>query len=664
MKQKFSPVLAKRFRRWTACLLCTGILATLAPSVAFAAPTHRLQRISPTLLTWEISDTLSGSHTNPVPAWVTEDSTTLQLPAASTFDVRQNGSVIPVVEATLTRRATHAEATEYKIDVSTRIFLRLASPISEPAQIAVSHPAAGSVASNISPTAPSPAFLVNHVGYLPTGPKKAFFYEFLGDWGELALPDGATFSVINTANGATVYSGTARRRADVGFNTTPLPYQNAWELDFSSVTSAGTYRIQIAGFGASTNLIVSEGAAGHAARSSALGLYHQRSGVALTLPYTRFTRAAGHLAPAEVPDAQHPTDPLLAASAADALSNPRHTAPLITNVTSSLYPFIRQGPVDVSGGHHDAGDYSKYTINSAQLIHEVAFAAESFPGAGSLDNLGLPESGDGIGDLWQIAKREADFLAKLQDSDGGFYFLVYPRARRYENNVLPAQGDPQVVWPKNTAVTAAACAALAQLGGAPAFKQAFPDDAQRYLSAATNAWQFLESAIARFGRDGAYQKLTHYGNDFMHDDEMAWAAASLFAATGEERYQTALRSWMPDPANREIRRWTWWRLYGSWGNAIRAYVFADARPMAAAREATYLAACKNEIVAAGVDQVTRAEQSALGLSFPSESKRIYSAGWYFPQGAAFDLMAATIQSTDASQKAQFQTALWSNLGYA
>jgi hypothetical protein len=41
----------------------------------------------------------------------------------------------------------------------------------------------------------------------------------------------------------------------------------------------------------------------------------------------------------------------------------------------------------------------------------------------------------------------------MQDDDGGFYFLVYPRDRAYENDVLPDHGDPQIVWPKNTAAT-------------------------------------------------------------------------------------------------------------------------------------------------------------------------------------------------------------------
>src|ERR1043166_8523448 len=209
---------------------------------------------------------------------------------------------------------------------------------------------------------------------------------------------------------------------------------------------------------------------------------------------------------------------VLEGMSSDYADNPRHTAPQLKDVNSSLYPFVRQGKVDVSGGHHDAGDYSKYTINSAQLIHTLVFAADNFPGAGDLDNLGLPESGDGKSDLLQLAKWEADFLAKMQDEDGGFYFLVYPRGRAYENDVLPDRGDPQVVFPKTTAVTAAAVAALAQTASSPRFRRQFPAEAAAYLERARRGWAFLERAWARYGRDGAYQKITHYGDFAMDRD--------------------------------------------------------------------------------------------------------------------------------------------------
>src|SRR5258706_4884876 len=93
--------------------------------------------------------------------------------------------------------------------------------------------------------------------------------------------------------------------------------------------------------------------------------------------------------------------------------------------------------IDVSGGHHDAADYSKYTINSAHFIHTLVFAADNFPDVAPLDNLGIPESGDGKSDILQEAKWEADFLRKIQDPgkvddgsgsgtsvvDGGFFTL-------------------------------------------------------------------------------------------------------------------------------------------------------------------------------------------------------------------------------------------------
>src|SRR5205809_2926494 len=95
--------------------------------------------------------------------------------------------------------------------------------------------------------------------------------------------------------------------------------------------------------------------------------------------------------------------------------------------------------------------------------------------------------------IW--AFRKADFLAKMQDADGGFYFLVYPRDREYEYDVLPDQGDPQVVWPKTTAVTAAAVGALAQTASSPRFRQQYPATAALYLQKAQLGWNFLTNAI-------------------------------------------------------------------------------------------------------------------------------------------------------------------------
>src|SRR5439155_6012234 len=244
---------------------------------------------------------------------------------------------------------------------------------------------------------------------------------------------------------------------------------------------------------------------------------------------------------------------------------PPQTAPAMTAATE-LFPFVRQGTIDTSGGHHDAGDYSKYTINSASMVHYLMFAVDSLAGVSALDNLGIPESGDGISDVMQEAKWEADFLAKIQDTDGGFYFLVYPREREYEAWTLPENGDPQIVWPKTTSVTAAAVAALAQCASSPLFKRTYPAAAAQYLQKAQLGWQFLTNALARYGKNGAYQRITHYGDTFADQDELAWAACEMYLATGDQSIHQKLLSWF-NPSDSTTWQWGWHHMIECYGHA-------------------------------------------------------------------------------------------------
>src|SRR6185503_12405390 len=117
-------------------------------------------------------------------------------------------------------------------------------------------------------------------------------------------------------------------------------------------------------------------------------------------------------------------------------------------------------------------------------------------------------------------------------------------------------------------------AALAQMASSPKFKAAYPAEATAYLVKAKAGWQFLMNAIARYGKDGSYQKVTFYGDNYMHDDELAWAACELFVATGESQYHTKLMEFFPDPSAGATMRWGWWRMSEAWGNAIRSYAFA------------------------------------------------------------------------------------------
>ena len=574
-------------------------------------------------------------------------------PPASDFTVTVAGRPVAITAVGLKRRVAYAPVAKRDLRVATHYYLRLAAPItastdtSAPAISVRSSPLITTTAT-FDPLRLNPAIHINQEGYVPTLPKRAMIGYYLGDLGELEIPTAGGFSLIDVSTGKPVFHGELTPRRDVGYTTSPRPYQDVLAADFSAFTTPGEYRLHVPGLGASRPFLIDDGIAMAFLRTYALGLYHQRCGCTNALPFTRFVHAACHTAPALIPTASPDarfdfTWATVARSAVIASrDNPPQTAPPLTSAAGQLYPFINQKSADVSGGHHDAGDYSKYTINSAALIHYLMFTVDAVPDVAALDNLGLPESGDGLSDVLQEAKIEADYIAKLQDADGGFYFLVYPQTREYESNVLPDHGDPQVVWPKNTAVTAAATAALAQCASSPAFKKAYPADAARYLRQAKLGWAFLTAAIAKHSKAGAYQKITFYGDHYTHDDELTWAACELFLATGDPVYREKLFAWLPNPADYTTFRWGWWRMSESWGNAIRSYAFAarSGRLPASALDARYLRICEGEIIAAGDDVLSWSAKNAYATPFPVATKVVRGAGWYFSLDQASDMAVA------------------------
>jgi hypothetical protein len=633
----------------------------------------QLRAISPTVLELTLITTKAPEATK-VGQWDFADfNGHLHLPSADKFQVIANGKTIPIHAVGFRRRVVYAPLARRDLRIGNFLYLELATPLAEGATVEVKDPdgkfwpTKTEFATALDPLRYSPAIHVNQHGYVPGFKKQAFVGYFLGSLGELKVAATNGFELVDAQNGTSVHHGPLTVRHDLGCEYSPAPYQNVLQADFTEFKTPGEYRLKVAGLGVSFRFFVDEGAAAAVARTYALGLYHQRCGTSNALPFTRFVHGPCHTAPAEIPNMQFTnTIRFLAEASANFKDNPRHTAPQLKDFDSCLYPFVRRGKIDVSGGHHDAGDYSKYTINSAALVHTLVFAADVLPGVGALDNLGLPESGDGKSDILQEAKWEADFLAKMQDDDGGFYFLVYPRDRQYENDILPDPGDPQIVWPKTTAVTGAAVAALAQAASSPLFKKQFPEAAEMYLAKAKKGWDFLERAIAKYGRDGAYQKITHYGDDFMHNDEIAWAACELFLATGDIAFHKRLTSAF-DPVDADTRRWGWWRLYESYGRAIRSYAFAakSGRMKREQLDQSFLRRCEIEVTAAANDQLRWAQESAYGTSFPTETKRVRSGGWYFSMDQAFDLAAAFAmdQPPMNDPRPKYLEAMLSNLNY-
>jgi len=623
-----------------------------ADDVELALPpvgSNTLHVLSPTLLELVLINTKAPDPA-PVTSWNFVDSSGhFNAPATSEFNVTVNGQQVAVQQVSFKRRPLFAPITTYDLRITNSLILQLATPVADGQSVSVTNPDSTLWASSMqfaitaNPLRYSPAVHVNQEGYASTWPKKATVGYYLGTMGEMPIPTLA-FAIVDASSGASVFQGTLAARPDVGFNTSPTPYQKVYEADFSAFTTPGEYELQVPGLGASLPFLIDDGIAMGFARTFALGLYQQRCGMANAMPFTRFVHNACHTAPASIPmpAASFGFTWTTVAGYANQINsdNAPQTAPALTSPSAQLFPFVNQGAIDVSGGHHDAGDYSKYTADSADLVHDLMFAVDSIPGVAALDNLGIPESGDGVSDVMQEAKWEADFLAKMQDADGGFYYLVYPKDTEYED-IPPDQAGPQVLWPKNTAATAAAVAALAETASSPAFKKQYPAAAALYMQKATLGWQFLSASIAKYGKNGGYQKIAHFGDTFADNDEFAWAACEMFLATGNPTYQMTLESWY-DPSNSSTWMWGWWHCFECYGNAARDYAFAvkSGRLQASQIDPAYLAKCQAEVTAAGDAALLWSQHTAYGTSFPDEDKAFMTAGWYFSTAQTFDLTTA------------------------
>ncbi|HEX4262927.1 MAG TPA: glycoside hydrolase family 9 protein [Verrucomicrobiae bacterium] len=630
---------------------------------------YTLHVLTPQLLELKVINSASAGSTTPSSLNLVSSAYSFAAPALGTVAVKANGQTVAVTAVGFKRRPLYAPLYKFDLRVDNNIYLQLASPISDNQVITVSNPSGALWNSSTVFTATAdplrfnPAIHVNQEGYMPTYSKIAMIGYWAGSMGEISLPASSGFKLVDANSGATVFTGTLGSRLDSGWSYNPSPYQKVYQADFTSFTTPGQYRLVVPGMGASLPFNITDGIAMAFARTYALGLYNQRCGSAVSLPWSRYTHDACHTAAATIP--WPPQNFAWTWQTIDNYGtivnpdNPTQTAPKISENTL-LFPFVKTGTVDVSGGHHDAGDYSKYMTDSAAVVHSLMFAVDSLPGVAQLDNLGIPESGDGISDVLQEAKWEADYIAKMQDTDGGFYFIVYPTTREYEADVTPDHGDPQIVWPKTSTATGAAVAALAQCASSPAFKAAYPQAAANYLAKAKLGWTFLTNAIAQHGKNGIYQKITHYGDTFADQDELAWAACEMFLATGDQGIHQTLMSWF-DPSSSATWRWGWWHMPESYGNAIRSYAFAarSGRLQASQLNSAYLAKCQAEIAAAGDMQLGFSQASAYGTSFPTQTKAVQGAGWYFSQDQAFDMTVAY----QLNPKPAYMTAILANMNY-
>jgi endoglucanase len=342
----------------------------------------------------------------------------------------------------------------------------------------------------------TPALHLNQVGFAPGRAHAAISYWVPGT--RLALETPA-FRVIDADSGATALTGEATLRAVTADDAYGNDYTQAevWDLDLSAL-GEGSYAVVWEGVGRSWTFRVASDAWDDPFYVAFRGLFHQRCGGALPPELTAWSHAACHTDPVEETSADYQ---------------------VVGEDAFSALPAAALGTtVDAHGGWHDAADYDR-NWGHLRLIDDLVDLYALDPALHGRDDLGLPESGNGLPDLLDEATWGMTTWSRLQAEDGGIPGCVGTTGYPDLDEMPDADDGVFYACAADPVASYQFAAAAAKLGAALAGR----DDAASadWLDRASRAWAWAEA------NPRGYDATLQAGN----------AAASLFAATGDTAWE-------------------------------------------------------------------------------------------------------------------------------
>lgn len=330
-----------------------------------------------------------------------------------------------------------------------------------------------------SAAADSDGIRLNTLGYLPAAPKSA----------TLAAA-GTNFIVRRVPDNVPVLEAPVVGPVEDAETQRPL-----YTADFSALTNAGQYRLEIPGQGTSAPFRVADDVYREPFRVVTRAMYLWRCGTAVTGVHdgATFTHGVCHTRPGSLE--------LIDPGAA---------------------------PKDSPGGWHDAGDYNRYVVNAGVTVGTMFRAWEDFGTAIRRVSLDIPESGGRHPEFLAEIKWELDWLLTLQAADGSVYHKL--SARDFCGMILPEhEAGPQLFAPWSSAATADFTAMLA--AAARCFRESDPEYAARCLRAAQASHAFLQAHPENHRADlSAFSTGAYATQD---GDDRLWAAAELWETTGD-----------------------------------------------------------------------------------------------------------------------------------
>lgn len=330
---------------------------------------------------------------------------------------------------------------------------------------------------------------VDQVGYRPSHPKLVYVDQPADSF---FVIDGSTRSVLFTG------------RLSLWKSNDPASGMTLYRGDFTNFTRPGLYTIRTTSGAESGAFAIQDTVYQAVWKSSLKAFFFQRCGNGLGPPH------AGIYA--------HP-----ACHSADATF---HTTAESTGVIPAV------------GGWHDAGDYGKYVVNAGVTVGTMLAAYEIFPERFGADDLGIPESGNGVPDILDETRYELEWLLRMQASNGGV-FAKLTRAQ-FEGFVMP-QADNATRYIYHIASTATGDFVAMMARAARTYQTFDPAFAQRCSAAAVKGWQFLEKSPTIVPAGGFHNPsgtaTGEYG-DGDDSDERLWAAAEMLSTTKEAKFKT------------------------------------------------------------------------------------------------------------------------------
>ncbi len=378
----------------------------------------------------------------------------------------------------------------------------------------------------------SEAVHVNLVGYAPDASHKAAdLYHWMGNGGARNYSTFESEKVyiydVNAmqAHEAGAVSFWMAEGSDVfGYNLTA---SDVWNVDFSSFTTPGTYRLVVEGVGCSQDFEIANNIFADPFKVSVRGYFYMRIGEtnpnALSPPPRTPLYIPGISPPSTTVylTTMHPWHPQWGSfSSGDVWDRPNDWA-TYRKAGNPTNP-------NAWGGHSDAADWDRHLAHVAN-IYDMLLPFLMTDGAISDDDTGITESGNSIPDILDEARNEVDFWLRLRDGDGYSHGLTNPRID--DGNTELFQAGPTAIAAWANAANAAMLADSFRVAGLTSLMNLYRDEAiTAYDFANDLADPMLDEGV---GLDDG----TIRGRDFK-----MMAAAHLYNITGTQAYEDVVNA--------------------------------------------------------------------------------------------------------------------------